>query len=247
VLALWQLAAVTGLARALPTPAQVGVAGLDLVVGGSGEAGRYSGAWLSHALPSATRVLAGFAAAAALAVPAGMAIGLSHRVERLFDPTIQVLRNIPITAFVPIAVAFLGFSDAPAVFLIALGAFFPTVVSTTHGVRQVSRLFVRTAAMMGASRWQLLSRVVFPAALPAIFTGLRLSLGVAWVLVVVSELLAVRSGLGYLLWDSYQFFRTDVMVATMVTIGLLGFASDRALTFARGRALAWNRFETLRG
>ncbi|MGH2499541.1 MAG: ABC transporter permease, partial [Candidatus Limnocylindria bacterium] len=193
------------------------------------------------------RVLLGFAIATAVAVPLGVAIGLSRAAERLVDPTIQVLRNIPITAFVPLAILFFGIGDRLAVFLTALGALFPTVVNTSYGVRQVNRLLVRTGEMMGASRAQLVRRIVVPAALPAIFTGVRLSMGIAWVLVVVAELIAVRSGLGYLLYDAYQFFSADVMIAAMLTIGLLGFLSDRAILLVRSRALAWNRLETLRG
>lgn len=249
ILLAWQTVVVTGVVREglLPTPGEVAATWWDLVTGTTGEAGRYSAELGEHAGASLVRVAAGFAVAVVLGVGLGLAIGLSPAMERILDPTIQVLRNIPITALVPVAILFFGISDRPAVFLIALGAVFPTVVNTTYGVKQVDRLFVRSGEMMGASRWQLVTRIVLPAASPAIFTGVRLSMGVAWVLVVVSELIAVRSGLGYLLYDAYQFFSPDVMLAAMLTIGLLGFLSDRLILFVRDRALAWNRLQTIRG
>lgn len=249
ILLTWHVASTSGLVRAqlLPSPLQVVATWADLIAGVTDEAGRYSGVWWQHASASATRVLTGWALATVVGVALGLGIGLFRRVERLLDPTIQLLRNIPITAWVPISILFFGIADRPAVFLIALGALFPTVINTTHGVKQVSRLLVKAALMMGATRWQLTTRVIFPAALPSIFTGIRLSMGIAWVLVVVAEMIAVKSGLGYLLFDSYQFFRPDVMIAAMLSIGLLGFLSDRVVLLVRDRLLVWNRLETLRG
>lgn len=246
---LWHVAVVSGLVRGqiLPPPGEVGLTLVDLVFANNGAAGRYGGDWWDHASASAVRVYAGFALAAALAVPVGLGIGLSRGFERLVDPTIQVLRNIPITGFLPIALVLFGFGGEAAVYLIALAAFFPTVVNTTYGVRQIPPSFVRSARMMGASAAQRVARVIVPAALPAIFTGLRLSMGIAWVLVVIAEFIGPRSGLGYLLFDAYQFFATNVMLAAMVSIGLLGFLSDRLILGIRARVLAWNRLGTLRG
>lgn len=249
LLVAWHLTVVTGVIRAqlLPTPGEVGATLVDLVSANSGAAGRYSGDWWGHALASLVRVYAGFAIAVVLAVPIGVGIGVSRTFERVVDPTVQLLRNIPITGFVPIAIVLFGFGDRPAIYLIALAAFFPTVVNTSYGVRQTPPSFVRSARMMGAGSFERVIRVVLPAALPAIFTGLRLSMGVAWVLVVVAEFIGVRSGLGYLLFDAYQFFAPNVMLAAMVSIGLLGFLSDRLILLVRWRVLAWNRFGTLRG
>ena len=249
LLTIWQLSVVSGLVREglLPTPGEVGLTLLDLVFANSGAAGRYSGDWGDHAVASLLRVYAGFALAAVIAVPIGVGIGISRTFERVVDPTIQLLRNIPITGFVPVAIVLFGLGDRPAIYLIALAAFFPTVVNTSYGVRQIDQRIVRSALMMGAGPVQRLVRVILPAASPAIFTGLRLSLGIAWVLVVVTEFIGVRSGLGYLLFDAYQFFAPHVMLATMFSIGLLGFLSDRLLLLVRWRLLAWNRLGTLRG
>ena len=248
LIVLWQVAVSGGAAgRLLPSPLEVGATLIDLALGGSGAAGRYSGDLWGHAGASLLRVYAGFALAALVAVPLGVAIGLSRAIERFVDPTIQLLRNIPITGFVPIAIVLFGFGDRPAIYLIALAAFFPSVVNTSYGVRQIDPFLVRSGQMMGASPARIVTRIVVPAAMPAIFTGLRLSLGIAWVLVVVAEFIGVRSGLGYLLFDAYQFFRPDVMIAAMAAIGLLGFLSDRLLLLVRARVLAWNRLGTLRG
>lgn len=249
LVATWHFSVVAGLVpqERVPAPAEVGMTLVDLVFSNSGAAGRYSGDWWQHAPASLVRVYAGFALAALLAVPVGIGIGLSRTFERVVDPTIQLLRNIPITGFVPIALVLFGFGDRMAIYVIALAAFFPAVVNTTYGVRQIPPSFVRSARMMGASPAQRVARVILPAALPAIFTGLRLSMGIAWVLVVVSEFIGVRSGLGYLLFDAYQFFAPHVMLAAMASIGILGFLSDRLILLVRGRVLAWNRLGTLRG
>jgi NitT/TauT family transport system permease protein len=249
ILVSWELVARLGIYREslLPPPTRVAAVWLDLVAGTTRAAGPYGGSWFGHAAASTWRVFVGFAVAAVLGVGLGLLIGLSPLVEKMVDPTIQLLRNIPVTAWVPLAILFFGIADRPAIALIALGAFFPAVVNTSQGARQVPLILVKAARMMGVDRRQLLLWVVFPAILPSIFTGIRLSMGIAWVLVVVAEMIAVKSGLGYLLLDAYYFFRTDVVIACMLSIGLLGFLSDRLVLAVRHRVLAWTRKETLRG
>ena len=249
VLAFWQACAQIGFIRrnVLPAPTDVALVWYDLVTAATGEAARYSGTWFDHAAASVWRVFAGFAWGGALGILAGLIIGLSRLMERVLDPTIQVLRNIPVTAWVPLSLVFFGIGNAPAVFLIGLGAFFPAAVNTTHGVRQISVTLTKAARMMGANERELLIRVILPGALPSIMTGVRLSMGIAWVLVVVAEILAVRSGLGYLLNDAYLFYRNDVVIAAMLSIGILGFISDRIVVAVRDRLLEWNRLETFGG
>ncbi|MCW5770096.1 MAG: ABC transporter permease [Rhodospirillaceae bacterium] len=249
VLLLWQGAVEAGLVRANVIPGPIEVVGIwwDLITGATGAASRYSGTWLDHAFASIWRVFAGFAWGVALGVILGLLIGLWRSVERLLDPSIQVLRNIPVTAWVPLSLVFFGIGNPPAIFLIGLGAFFPTVINTTHGVRQINATLYKAARMMGANERELIARVILPGAMPSVMTGVRLSMGIAWVLVVVAEILAVRSGLGYLLNDAYQFYRNDVVIASMLSIGILGFASDRLVVVARDWLLAWNSMETFRG
>jgi NitT/TauT family transport system permease protein len=249
LLVAWQVCAQIGLVRrsVLPAPTDVVLVWFDLITGATDAAARYSGTWLNHAAASIWRVVAGFSWGGALGILAGLLIGLSRIMERVLDPTIQVLRNIPVTAWVPLALVFFGIGDAPAVFLIGLGAFFPAAVNATHGVRQIDVTLTKAARMMGADGRELLIRVILPGALPSIMTGLRLSMGIAWVLVVVAEILAVRSGLGYLLNDAYLFYRNDVVIAAMFSIGLLGFACDRLVVLVRNHLLEWNRLDTFGG
>ncbi len=202
----------------------------------------YSGTWLDAVIFSAQRVGQGYALAILVGVPLGVLIGWSRLVARIVDPTIQSLRPIPITAWLPFAIALFGIRNFGAIFLIALGAFYPIVINSAHGSRDISRNLVRAARMMGATDRQLLFRVVFPNALPAIFTGLRIGLGIAWTAVIVAEMVAVKSGLGYVLWDAYYVGRMDVVLADMVSIGMMGFLSDRILVFIEGRVLHWKQF-----
>jgi NitT/TauT family transport system permease protein len=249
ILVFWQICSEIGFVRrnVLPPPSTVLAVWYDLMTGATDAAARYSGTWLDHAWASTWRVLAGFGWGVALGIFLGLLIGLSRAMERVFDPTLQVLRNIPVTAWVPLSLVFFGIGNAPAIFLIGLGAFFPAAINSTHGVRQINITLYKAARMMGANEWELLLRVILPAALPSILTGVRLAMGVAWVLVVVAEILAVRSGLGYLLNDAYLFYRNDVVIAAMLSIGLLGFLSDWIVIFVRDMLLTWNKRETFGG
>ena len=225
--------------RFVPAPSRVGIAWWAWIFG-HGTSDPYLGTWAASARDSATRVFLGFAAAAVIGVTVGTLVGWFRTAEDLLDPLIQIARPIPITAWVPFAIIFFGFYTASAVFLIGLGAFFPIVVNTTAGVKQVPPLLVRAARMLGTRPHELLFRVALPAALPSIFTGLRVGLGVAWVLVIVAEMVAVKSGLGYTLWNSYYFLRMDIIVAAMFSVGLLGYCSDRLLLAAGRRVLRWS-------
>ena len=136
---------------------------------------------------------------------------------------------------------FFGIKPAAAIFLVSIGTFFPIVINTSSGARHVSDLHLRSAAMLGAKPLRTLLQVIFPASLPAILTGLRVGMGLAWVLVIVAEMVAVKSGLGYELWNSYYYSRMDIIVAVMVTIGVLGYLFDQVLLLASQRLLAWHK------
>ena len=200
-----------------------------------------SGTWAPYVLMSVRRVAAGFAIAATAGVGLGVLIGWYAVMEELFDGVINFLRAVPMTAWVPFAVFFFGIHESAAVFLIAFGSFFPIVTNATAGARQTPRILIRAARMLGTRPRKLLVRVVLPAALPAIFTGLRVGLGLAWVLVIVAEMLAVQGGLGYALWSAYQFSRLDLILAAIASVGALGLASDRMVALAAGRVLRWQR------
>jgi NitT/TauT family transport system permease protein len=198
-------------------------------------------------LASALRVFGGFALASALGILAGVAIGWSRVFEKTLEPTLQMLRPIPPVSWIPLAIIWFGIADKPAIFLVFLGAFFPVLMNTIHGVKTVDHNLVRAGAMMGATGRQLLTGIVFPAALPSIFSGLRIAIGSAWMLTVTAEMVAVKSGLGYVLWDSYYFLRYDLVLAAMISIGLLGYLSDLGLKAIMARVLHWQTATTVQG
>ena len=247
VIAVWQMAGTDGslFGGVLPTPDRAWHAWKVWAFGSTGlSLNPYSGTWFANLVFSAERVGKGFLAAILVAVPVGLAIGWNRIASGALDPTIQLLRPIPITAWLPFSIAVFGIKDLGAVFLIALGAFYPIVVNTAQGARDVERNLIRAALMMGAGRWTVLRRVVFPASLPSIFTGLRVGLGIAWTAVIVAEMVAVKSGLGYVLWDAYYVGRMDVVIADMASIGLLGLASDRVILLIEQWALTWRRLQS---
>jgi len=241
VVMLWQVMGnMPGMAGILPTPLKVmegwhgwifGQAGLGL--------NPYLGTWLSNVEYSSMRVAQGFVLAALIGVPLGLLIGWSKFISQMLDPLIQSLRPIPITAWLPFSIAVFGIRDVGSIFLIFLGGFYAIVVNATQGARDVDRNLVRAALMMGASRAQLLYRVVLPAAMPSVFTGLRIGLGISWTAVIVSEMVAVKSGLGYVLWDAYYVGRMDIVLADMVSIGAMGYISDRMIVFIERKILVW--------
>ena len=199
----------------------------------------YLGTWVSNVTYSGSRVVQGFFYATLLGIPLGLLIGRSKLISKLIDPMIQSLRPIPITAWLPFSIALFGIRDIGSVFLIFLGGFYAVVVNTTQGARDVDRNLVRAAQMMGCRPGQLLWRVVLPSAMPAIFTGLRVGLGISWTAVIVSEMVAVKSGLGYVLWDAYYVGRMDIVLADMVSIGAMGFVSDRIIVAMESKVLRW--------
>ena len=207
---------------------------------GSGR-GMYVGNWGEAALSSAERVLTGFLISATVAVCLGVLMGYSTLCFKLLDPIVQLLRPIPTTAWIPMAILFFGFEVKASIFLITYGSFFPIVLNTMAGVQRVDQVLLKVGRMCGASNLQLLRYFIFPAALPYIFTGLRLGLGVSWVLIVVAEMLAVKSGLGYDLMNAYSFYRYDIIVGAMISVGLLGFLSDRLLLAVERRVLSWRK------
>jgi NitT/TauT family transport system permease protein len=228
----------------IPAPAQVAESWYRWIFGTPTRSlSPYSGTWLANVAYSSRRVIQGFLLAASIGIPLGLFVGWNRMVARLVDPSIQLLRPVPITAWLPFSIAVFGIYDASALFLIGLGAFYPIVVNTTHGVRDTNLLLLRAARMLGARETSVLAKVVFPSALPSIFTGLRLGIGVAWTAVIVAEMIAVKSGLGYVLWDAYYVGRMDICIATMLSVGLLGFISDRVIQGAARLVLRWRTLE----
>jgi NitT/TauT family transport system permease protein len=229
----------------VPTPSRVLQAWWVWIAGAGGlSLNPYSGTWAANVWYSLERVGQGYLLAIVLGVPLGVLIGWSRLAAQMVDPSIQWLRPIPITAWLPFSIALFGIKDFGAIFLITLGAFYPIVVNTTQGARDVDKNLVRAARMMGAGSGALLRRVILPAALPSVFTGLRIGLGIAWTAVIVAEMVAVKSGLGYVLWDAYYVGRMDVVIADMISIGLMGYVSDRLVVLVENRVLTWRRLQS---
>ncbi len=241
VVVLWQvMGSMPDMAGILPTPLKVLEGWHSWIFAKPGLGlNPYLGTWLANVEYSSMRVAQGFTLAALVGVPLGLLIGWSKLISQMFDPMIQSLRPIPITAWLPFSIAVFGIRDIGSIFLIFLGGFYAIVVNTTQGARDVDRNLVRAALMMGASRTQLLLRVVLPAAMPSIFTGLRIGLGISWTAVIVSEMVAVKSGLGYVLWDAYYVGRMDIVLADMVSIGAMGYISDRIIVYIERKMLVW--------
>lgn len=239
---LWEVAVVSGIldARLIPAPHTVAQTWWVWVFGSDkGVNDPYNGTWLTAAIASGQRVLIGFAIASVVGASVGLLIGWFTLPRMLMQPVIDILRPIPVTAWVPFTVVFFGIRPSASISLIALGAFFPIALNAASGAQSTPSVLVSAAQMLGTSKRKIVWRVVFPSALPSILTGLRVGIALAWVLVIVSEMVAVKSGLGFSLWDSYYFGRTDVIVAAMFSVGILGYVSDQILVRATNRILRW--------
>ncbi len=221
-LAGWQLVILAGFFphTLLPSPLEVlkGLAELER-----------QGVLVDHVSASMYRFVAGYGLAVALGIPAGLMLGWYGWLGVALDPLIQVLRPISPIAWIPLAILWFGTGDRPAIFIIFLASFFPILLSTAAAVQHVDPLLTRMARNFGASPRQLLGTIVFPSAFPYITVGLHVALGTAWIHLVAGEMIAVRSGLGFLIVDARNLLRTDLVIAAMVLIGLLGFTLDRLM------------------
>src|SRR6266404_6008411 len=165
------------------------------------------------------RVAVGFLIGGGLALPLGLWMGARDRVYDVFNPLVQLLRPIPPIAYIPLAILWFGLGNPPAVFLIALGAFFPVLMNTIAGVRQVDSIYLRAARNLGAGQRTMFLRVILPAAVPYILAGVRIGIGTAFIVVIVSEMIAVNNGLGFRILEAREYMWSDKIIAGMFTIG----------------------------
>lgn len=218
LLLLWHFGVVWTHTKVFPSP-------LD-VEKGMAELLRKGVLW-SYIADSLRRVAIGFGAAALVGIPLGLALGWYPAANQVVNPVVQLLRPISPIAWIPVAIIFFGVGDRAAIFLIFLSAFFPIVVTCVNSVSSVPAMFRQAGLNFGLTPPQLLARVIFPAALPQILVGLRIALGIAWLVVVAAEMIAVNSGLGYLVIDSRNAGkRYDLVVAAILLIGIIGLALD---------------------
>ena len=213
--------------RFVPSPWEVLVRTWDLAFGSSEAT---SGSLWRHTAASTLRVANGFVIAALLAVPLGLLMGRIKVVMKLFDSTVSLLRPIPVTAWAPLALLLIGFGDRSTIFLILIAAFFPILINTIAGAANVSPRLLEAAAMLGTPSWKSFFTVVLPSSMQSITSGLRVGLGLSWVVLVVGETVGIRTGLGALITQARDMSRTDIIIAGMVVIGIAGLLSDRLLT-----------------
>jgi NitT/TauT family transport system permease protein len=233
-LAIWEIGcrALHVSAGILPPPSQVAQKWADYL---------RSGELLADAGATVLRVLVGFLLGAGLALPLGLWMGAREQIYRVFNPLIQLLRPIPPIAYVPLAILWFGLGNPPAFFLIALGAFFPVLMNTIAGVRHVDAIYLRAARNLGAPPSTIFRRVLLPGAMPQILAGLRIGIGVAFICVIVAEMIAVNSGLGYRILEAREYFWSDKIIAGMISIGIIGLAIDAGMSLLNDRLLRWHR------
>ncbi len=234
LLALWEVAVRSGwiAARFFPAPsAMFAELWADLL----------SGKLLTDSIASITRLVFGLTIGAVLGIVVGMGMALSRMLDAALGVSVQVLRAIPPITWIGFAILWFGLGDRPAIFLIALGVVFPMLLNTYSGVKQVDVIYLRAARNLGAHGWMLFKDIVLAAALPSILTGLRVSMGLAWILVVVGELIGAPSGLGATLMRAQDYDQTDRMLAYMLLIGFYGYLSDLVVMGLSRRLLRWQR------
>lgn len=251
-IALWQWVAANGWVhpQVLPAPLDVWRKWVEYLLPLAPYAEYTEGGWFAWALSgelpmdiwaSMVRVVLGFAIGAGLALPLGLAMGASPTVYAWMNPFVQILRPIPPIAYIPLAILWFGLGNPPAVFLIALGAFFPVLMNTIAGVRHVDGIYLRAARNLGAGGATMFLRVILPAAVPYILSGVRIGIGTAFIVVIVSEMIAVNNGLGFRILEAREYFWSDKIIAGMITIGLLGLAIDVAMNRLNNHLLRWHR------
>jgi ABC-type nitrate/sulfonate/bicarbonate transport system permease component len=237
VLLVWELAAQSGTIGRIVCPSLLAIArelGSFLI-----RSDRLVEAWLSL-----YRALAGFALAALVGVPLGLALGRSRRAARIVDPLLSATYPVPKIALFPVLVFALGIGSLSKITLVLLECLYPIVINAAQGARAVNRVLVWSSHNMGASRLQILGKIVLPAAAPSIFTGFRVALPVALVVVIITEMIGSADGLGYFVMAALADLRTDRLLAAVVVTAALGWALDWLVVAARGQLVFWERHET---
>jgi sulfonate transport system permease protein len=233
LLACWQASSFLGWIddALLPSPLAVAHAAIRLTV--SGELPWNIGV-------SFLRAIAGLVVGGAIGFALGLCNGLSRLSFGATDSTLQMARNIPHLALIPLVIVWFGIEEEAKLFLVALGVFFPVYVNTLHGVRAVDPQLIEMARAYGFGRWRLFRRVILPGALPSIFVGLRFALGVMWLTLIVAETIAAQSGVGYMAMQAREFMQVDVVVLAILIYALLGKFADAFTRALERRCLSWH-------
>ncbi|WP_294904584.1 aliphatic sulfonate ABC transporter permease SsuC [Tatumella sp. UBA2305] len=233
VIVLWQLAAQIGWlsVRILPAPVTIGKTFWRMTL--SGELG-------SNLAISTARALTGFAIGGSIGLLLGFITGLSRIGERLLDTSVQMLRNIPHLALIPLVILWFGIDETAKIFLVALGTLFPIYLNTYHGIRNIDQGLLEMARSYGLRGFSLFRQVILPGALPSIMVGVRYALGVMWLTLIVAETISADSGIGYLAMNAREFLQTDVVVVAIILYALLGKLADVCTVLLERVWLRWH-------
>ena len=233
LLALWQLGASTGMLSStiLPNPLDIGRAAYRLSANGE---------LLTNMEVSTLRALAGLVVGGGIGLAFGVANGLSRWSDSFTDTTLQMVRNVPHLALIPLVIVWFGIDEGAKLFLVALGVFFPIYLNTLHGIRAVDPQLVEMGRSYGMGPATLFRRIIWPGALPSIFVGLRYALGITWLTLIVAETIAASSGIGYMAMQARDFMQTDVIVLAILIYAILGKGADTIVRVLERAFLSWN-------
>ncbi|HSC75226.1 MAG TPA: aliphatic sulfonate ABC transporter permease SsuC [Pseudomonadales bacterium] len=233
IFSVWQLAAQVGWlsVRIMPAPSAVLLAGWKLAL---------SGELFEHVRISFLRAISGFAIGGGAGILLGLLNGISRKAETLLDTTLQMIRNIPPLATIPLVILWFGIDEAAKLFLVSFGVFFPLYINTYHGIRSVDPALLEMARSYGLRGWPLYRDVILPGAMPSILVGVRFGLGFMWVLLIVAEHVSSSTGIGYMTMNAREFLQTDVVVLGILLYALLGKVADVAARHLECWWLRWN-------
>lgn len=230
---IWQVASKSGLleSRVLPAPSAVVSAFWTLLV---------SGELWQHVKVSAGRALLGLLVGGGLGLFLGLLNGSSKVASNLLDTTLQMIRNIPALALIPLVILWFGIDESAKLFLVAIGVFFPIYINTYHGIRSVDPQLIEMGKSYGLNRWQLYKEIILPGAMPSILVGLRFSLGLVWVLLIVAETISAQAGIGYMTMNAREFLQTDIVLVGILLYAFLGKLADVFAQFLEKYLLRWH-------
>ncbi len=236
VLCLWFAVGRWGLVNPLflPGPEEVALTGYDLMVDGYRDVSLFG-----HIFVSMARALVAFFLAALTGIPVGIAMGMSPTFNAVLDPFVQFLRPLPKLALIPLVIVWFGIGEFSKVLLIYLATFLTIVVSSAAAVMTVSEGRVRAAQSLGVNGWQMFRHVILPSALPELFTGVRVGIGIGWTTLIAAEMIASTSGLGWMVMNASSYLRTDVVMLGIVVLGITGYLLDLSLVAAQRRWVHW--------
>ena len=233
IFVLWQLGSSTGVlsSKILPNPLDIGRAAYRLTANGE---------LLTNMETSTLRALAGLVVGGGIGLAFGVANGLSRWADTSTDSTLQMVRNVPHLALIPLVIVWFGIDEGAKLFLVALGVFFPIYLNTLHGIRAVDPQLVEMGRSYGMGPATLFRRIIWPGALPSIFVGLRYALGITWLTLIVAETIAAQSGIGYMAMQAREFMQTDVIVLAILIYAVLGKGADSIVRVLERVFLSWN-------